>query len=72
MEEEEVTSRVEGKIQVIRGPLPPSNLWSVVAELERAASAEDPDLALLLLRKLVPTYRLGQDAATPISAAVSF
>jgi FlaA1/EpsC-like NDP-sugar epimerase len=72
MEEEEVTSRAEGKIQVITGPPPPSNLWQSVAELESAAAAENTDRALAVLRTLVPTYRRQltvTDAATPVVAA---
>jgi len=57
MEEEEVTSRVEGKIQIIQGPLPPAILWHAIAELERAAAAEDVPHVLTLLQTLLPSYR---------------
>jgi FlaA1/EpsC-like NDP-sugar epimerase len=57
MEGEEVVSRAEGKIQVIKGPAPPAALWQIVTELEGAAVAEDPDRALTLLRTLVPSYQ---------------
>jgi FlaA1/EpsC-like NDP-sugar epimerase len=57
MDEEEVTSRIEGKIQVIRGPVPAPNLWAMISELERAAANEDADLVVGILKKLVPTYR---------------
>jgi FlaA1/EpsC-like NDP-sugar epimerase len=58
MEEEEVVSRAEGKIQVIRGPAPPPGLWQAIAELERAASAEDASRIGALLARIVPTYQV--------------
>jgi FlaA1/EpsC-like NDP-sugar epimerase len=57
MENEEVTSRVEGKIQVISGPPPPADLWQIVSELQTAAAAEDHVAVVTLLARLVPTYR---------------
>jgi FlaA1/EpsC-like NDP-sugar epimerase len=57
MENEEVTSRVEGKIQVIAGPPPPADIWQIVGDLQTAAAAEDQVAVLRLLGRLVPTYR---------------
>jgi FlaA1/EpsC-like NDP-sugar epimerase len=57
MENEEVTSRVEGKIQVIAGPPPPADIWQIVGDLQAAAAAEDQVAVLTLLGRLVPTYR---------------
>jgi len=57
MENEEVTSRVEGKIQVIAGPAPPADIWQIVGDLQTAAAAEDQVAVLRLLGRLVPTYR---------------
>ena len=57
MENEEVTSRVEGKIQVIAGPAPPADIWQIVGDLQTAAAAEDQVAVLTLLGRLVPTYR---------------
>jgi FlaA1/EpsC-like NDP-sugar epimerase len=57
MEEEEVASRVDGKIQVIGGPPPPPNLWAMLAELQRAAEVDDPERVRALLRMVVPTFR---------------
>jgi FlaA1/EpsC-like NDP-sugar epimerase len=68
MEEEEVTSRVEGKIQVIKGPPPPQSLWQTVAALERAAAGNTGDI-LDLLRALVPTYQ--RPDAAPVEVAES-
>ena len=75
MEDEEVTSRVEGKIRVIAGPPPPGDIWQIVSDLQAAAAAEDHRAAVALLARLVPTYRhsgassvvewtFGNDAAT--------
>ena len=57
MESEEVTSRIEGKIQVIAGPPPPADIWQIVSELQNAAAAEDQVAVVALLGRLVPTYR---------------
>jgi FlaA1/EpsC-like NDP-sugar epimerase len=57
MEDEEVTSRVEGKIRVIAGPPPPGDIWQIVGNLQAAAAAEDHRAAVPLLGRLVPTYR---------------
>jgi FlaA1/EpsC-like NDP-sugar epimerase len=70
MEEEEVTSRVEGKIQVIQGPRPPQNLWQTVAALEQAAAGEHTEDILDLLRALVPTYQRPDAISAPRQAPV--
>jgi len=57
MENEEVTSRVEGKIQVIAGPPPPGDIWRIVGDLQAAAATEDHVAAISLLGQLVPTFR---------------
>ena len=69
MEDEEVTSRVEGKIQVIAGPPPPADLWQIIGELQDAAAAEDHIAVVTLLGRLVPTYR--HPGVRPASAATS-
>jgi FlaA1/EpsC-like NDP-sugar epimerase len=71
MEEEEVTSRVEGKIQVVKGPPPPADLWQAIEELERAASMEDNEHVLTLLQLLVPTYQRSA-VKPPISSISTF
>jgi FlaA1/EpsC-like NDP-sugar epimerase len=57
MEDEEVTSRVEGKIRVIAGPPPPGDIWQIVSDLQAAAATEDHLAVITLLGLLVPTYR---------------
>jgi FlaA1/EpsC-like NDP-sugar epimerase len=69
MEEEEVASRVEGKIQVIGGPPPPPNLWAMLAELQRAAEVDDPERVRALLRMVVPTFRRREDDSETRPAA---
>ena len=69
MEDEEVTSRVEGKIQVIAGPPPPADIWQIVSELQNAAAAEDDVAVVTLLGRLVPTYQ--HPGARLASAATS-
>lgn len=67
-DEEQVTLRADGKIQVVEGPPPPPDIWRVVEQLEEAAKAEDVDGALTLLKLLVPTY---QRQVTPTASNVS-
>jgi FlaA1/EpsC-like NDP-sugar epimerase len=55
-EDEQVTLRADGKIQVVHGPPPPAQLWEVVERLGEAASNEDTAAAMVLLKQLVPTY----------------
>jgi FlaA1/EpsC-like NDP-sugar epimerase len=70
MEEEEVASRIEGKIQIINGPTPPSNLWQIVDDLERAAAAEDTQRILESLQTLVPSFhRDGTMRTVPTAAS---
>jgi FlaA1/EpsC-like NDP-sugar epimerase len=57
MEDEEVTSSVGDKIQVITGPPPPPHLWHLLAELGHAAVAEDELRVRALLKTIVPTYQ---------------
>lgn len=66
-EDEQVTQRADGKIQVVAGPAPPALLWEVVESLDEAAAAEDTERALQLLKTLVPTYRQPVSNVTPIS-----
>jgi FlaA1/EpsC-like NDP-sugar epimerase len=68
-EDEEVTLRADGKIQVVSGPPPPPNLWQVIAELGDAAASEDTARALRLLQVLVPTYRRTDNATQPAVAS---
>jgi FlaA1/EpsC-like NDP-sugar epimerase len=56
-EDEEVTSEADGTIQVVSGPPPPADLWTVVGRLGDAAKAEDTESVLDLLQQLVPTYQ---------------
>ncbi len=56
-EEERVTMRADGKIQVVEGPPPPSDLWDVINRLEDAAAAEDVTRTIKLVKTLVPTYQ---------------
>ena len=60
MEDEEATCRVDDKIQVISGPQPPPHLWQLLAELDRAAAAEDETRVRALLKTIVPTYQTDQ------------
>jgi FlaA1/EpsC-like NDP-sugar epimerase len=71
--EERVTLRADGKIQVVDGPPPPPNLWEIVERLGEAASAEDTERAVGLLKLLVPTYQQpsGDISHTPNAAAVA-
>jgi len=71
MDEEEVLSRVEGKIQVIKGPPPPATLWQDINDLEAAAAAEDSARVLVLLQRVVPTYQRWH-VKTDVPAASSF
>jgi FlaA1/EpsC-like NDP-sugar epimerase len=57
MEDEEMTSSVGDKIQVITGPPPPPHLWQLVGELGRAAAADDELRVRALLKTIVPTYQ---------------
>jgi hypothetical protein len=66
-----VASRVEGKIQIINGPVPPSNLWQIVDELERAATAEDIPRISALLQAVVPTFHRDRALRT-VETAASF
>lgn len=63
-DDERVTLRADGKIQVVEGPPPPQNLWDVVSRLGAAAEAEDTAQAMKLLKLLVPTY---EQPATDVS-----
>jgi FlaA1/EpsC-like NDP-sugar epimerase len=72
MDEEEVLSRVEGKIQVIKGPAPSPNLWQEIAELEGAATAEDSARVLALLQRVIPTYKRSGIKGVVPPAASSF
>ena len=60
MEDEEATCSVGDKIQVISGPQPPPHLWQLLAELDRAAAAEDEPRVRALLKTIVPTYQTDQ------------
>jgi FlaA1/EpsC-like NDP-sugar epimerase len=60
MEDEEATCSVGDKIQVITGPQPPPHLWQLLAELDRAAAAEDETRVRALLKTIVPTYQTDQ------------
>lgn len=55
-EDERVTLRADGKIQVVEGPPLPANLWDVVDRLGESAAADDTQRAMALLKLLVPTY----------------
>jgi FlaA1/EpsC-like NDP-sugar epimerase len=55
-EDERVTDRADGKIQVVEGPPPPPNLWELVQRLGESAAADDTQRAMTLLKLLVPTY----------------
>ncbi len=55
-EDEHVTLRADGKIQVVHGPPPPSHLWEIVDRLGEAAAIEDTAAVMVLLKQLVPTY----------------
>jgi len=57
MEDEEIISSVGDKIQVITGPQPPPHLWQLLADLSRAAAAEDESRVRALLKTIVPTYQ---------------
>ena len=71
MEDEEATSSVGDKIQVISGPQPPPHLWQLLAELDRAAAAEDEPRVRALLKTIVPTYQTDQKPSI-VSVASSF
>jgi FlaA1/EpsC-like NDP-sugar epimerase len=75
-EEEHVTLRADGKIQVVDGPPPPEHLWEVITRLGAAAASENVAETLDLVKELVPTYtptRAPASKVTPItrSAAAS-
>ncbi|HXT71674.1 MAG TPA: nucleoside-diphosphate sugar epimerase/dehydratase [Vicinamibacterales bacterium] len=72
MEEEDVLSRVEGKIQVIKGAPPQASLWQDIAELENAANSEDSARVLAILRRIVPTYKRTELKIVAGAAASSF
>jgi FlaA1/EpsC-like NDP-sugar epimerase len=56
-EDEESAVKSDGKIHVVQAAPPPADLWQRIAELKDAASAEDAERTLQLLRDLVPSYR---------------
>ncbi len=62
-EHEEATRPVHAKILVAEPPAPPADLDAYLAELAEAASAERHDEVVEILRRLVPSYRRGAEAA---------
>jgi FlaA1/EpsC-like NDP-sugar epimerase len=71
-EDEEMTLRIDGKIQAVQAAPPPADLWQRVAELGEAAQAEDTPRALKLLQTIVPTYRLPGSSPSPSTTPSRF
>src|SRR5690606_20758945 len=66
-DDERVTMRADGKIQVVEGPPPPDDVWALVDALARAADAEDADEVRSHLKRLVPSY--AEPKTSPASVA---
>ena len=66
-DDERVTMRADGKIQVVEGPPPPADVWALVDALARAADAEDADEVRSHLKRLVPSY--AEPKTSPASVA---
>jgi FlaA1/EpsC-like NDP-sugar epimerase len=55
-EDEELTVKTDGKIQVVQAAPTPFDLWPRIADLKEAAYAEDAERSIRLMRALVPSY----------------
>jgi FlaA1/EpsC-like NDP-sugar epimerase len=70
-DDEHVTLRADGKIQVVEGPPPPPHIWDIIDRLDAAASANDVERTRALLKLLVPTYAQPAIAASNVTAITS-